>query len=444
MKKIYQTTAMVAGMLCMLNGTSAFAGDETEIEILKRQMQEVISQNQQLTKRVAELEAGQRMASGVTSADTSVMISEAEQRSAADVQSTERSARVSESARVNRRSVIEEEVAKQLAEKGGQSINDYVSLSGLIEGDFAAGDDFEGNNFNEFVLATVELGLDIEVNEWVRGTIIGLYEGGEENDHIIIDEGFIEIANYNQFPMGFTVGKVYVPFGNFETNMIQDSMTLEIGEISDFGATLSFEAAGLYGGLFAYNGMKNDGGSDVIKGYGAQLGYAFENDSMTIDTGVSYVGNIADSGGISDFFNDDLGKETVRDQVDGLGLHAVATFGSAMVIAEYITALDDFNDASAADPEAVYTAEPSAWNVEFGYEFEFVGIHSHFAIAYQGTDEAVELGLPESRYLAAASFEIFPATALTFEYFYDIDYDFGDGGTDESANTFTTQLAYEF
>ncbi len=424
MKEIYQRTAMVAGMLCMLSGTSAFAGDETEIEILKRQMQEVISQNKLLTKRIVELEAGQSTATSVTS--------------------TENSARITESARINRRSVIQEEVAKQLAEKGDQSINDYVTLSGLIEGEFAAGDDFEGDNFNEFVLATVELGLDVEINEWARGSLIGLYEGGEEDDHIIIDEGFIEIGNYDQFPIGFTVGKVYVPFGNFETNMIQDPMTLEIGEISDFGAKLSFEAAGLYGGIFAYNGMKDDGGSDVIKGYGAQLGYAFGNDSMTIDTGVSYVGNIADSGGINDFFNDDLGKETVRDQVEGLGLHATATFGSAILIAEYITALDNFNDTSASDPEAIYTAEPSAWNVEFGYEISLGDLHSHFAIGVQGTDEAVELGLPETRYIAAASFEIFPATALSFEYFYDNDYDFGDGGTDENANTFTTQLAYEF
>ena len=128
-------------------------------------------------------------------------------------------ARISDKARADRRSVIEEEIAKQLAEKGGQSINDYVTLSGLIEGGFAAGDDFEGNNFNEFVLATVELGLDVNVNEWVRGSLLALYEGGEEDDHIIIDEGYIEIGNYDKFPLSTAVGKLYVPFGNFETNI---------------------------------------------------------------------------------------------------------------------------------------------------------------------------------------------------------------------------------
>jgi hypothetical protein len=421
MKKMYKTTALAAGMICMLAGTSAFAGGASDMEMIKRQVQELISQNQTLTKRIGELESGQAVQSGAGN-----------------------DARVSEEARTNHRSVIEEEIAKQLSEKGGQSINDYVSLSGVIEGEFATGDDFEGNNFNEFVLATVELGLDVEVNDWVRGSVLALYEGGEEDEHIVIDEGFVEIGNYDKFPLSVAVGKIYVPFGNFETNMIQDPFTLELGEISDFGMNVGFEAVGLYGGVFAYNGMKKDGGSDVIKGYGAQLGYAFENDSMGIDAGFSYVGNIADSGGISGFLNDDLGKDTVRDQVGGLGAHVVATFGPAMIVAEYVTALDSFNDENAEDPMDVYGAEPSAWNLEFGYGVDLGDIPANFAIGMQGTDESVELGLPETRYIAAASFEIFPATALTFEYFYDNDYDQSDGGTGENANTFTTQLAYEF
>lgn len=346
--------------------------------------------------------------------------------------------------RAAQRNEVEEYLAEQLEKKGSQAINEFVTLSGLIEGEFAAGDDFGGENFNEFALATVELGLGVEVNEWARGSLLALYEGGEEDDHIVIDEGFIEIGNYDQFPLSVTAGKIYVPFGNFTTNMIQDPFTLEIGEINDFGMNLGFEAAGLYGGVFAYNGMKDDGGSNVVKGYGAQLGYVFENDSMSIDAGFSYVGNISDSGGINGFFNDDLGKETVQEQVGGLGVHVIATFGPAMIVAEYVTALDSFNDVSGDDPASIYTAEPSAWNIEFGYGVKLGDMPTNLAIGVQGTDEAVELGLPETRYIGVVSFEIFPATALSFEYFYDTDYDLGDGGTGENSNTFTTQLAYVF
>lgn len=403
----------------MLGGTSVFAGTSGDFEALTQQVQQLIQQNQQLSQRVAELES-------------------------AKTGGGENEAKTSEALRTAQRNVVQEYLAEQLAEKGGQAVNEFASLSGLIEGEFAIGDDFDGNNFSQFTLATVELGLDVEVNEWARGSLLALYEGGEEDEGIVIDEGFVELGNYEHFPLGLTMGKLYVPFGNYETNMIQDPLTLEIGEINDFAVNIGFETAGVYGALFAYNGMKSDGGSDVVKGYGAQLGYAFENDTMSIDVGLSYVNNIADSGGISDFFSDELGRESIQDQVGGLGAHAVAGFGGARIVVEYVTALDTFNDPNASEPADVYSAEPSAWNVEFGYALSLGDIPSNFAIGMQGTDDAVELGLPETRFLAVASFEIFPATALSFEYFYDTDYSIADGGTDESANTFTTQLAYAF
>ena len=425
MKKLYRMTALAAGMTCMLSGTSAFAGTSEDFEALQQQVQQLMQQNQQLTQRVGELESAKAGATSHTGDGGNA-------------------AKTSEALRTAQRNVVQEYLAEQLAEKGGQAINEFVSLSGLVEGEFAIGDDFEGNNFNEFNLATVELGLDVEVNEWARGSILALYEGGEEDEGIIIDEGFVELGNYEQFPLGLTMGKLYVPFGNYETNMIQDPLTLEVGEINDFGVNIGFEAAGVYGALFAYNGMKTDGGSEVVKGYGAQLGYAFANDSISVDAGFSYVNNIGDSGGIGDFLSDELGKDTVQDQVGGLGAHAIATFEGARIVLEYVSALDTFNDQNATDPTDVYRAEPSAWNVEFAYSLLLGDMPSNFAIGMQGTDEAVELGLPETRFLAIASFEIFPATALSFEYFYDTDYSIADGGTDESANTFTTQLAYAF
>ena len=73
-----------------------------------------------------------------------------------------------------------------------------------------------------------------------------------------------------------------------------------------------------------------------------------------------------------------------------------------------------------------------------------LGKESIFAIGYQGTSEAVDLGLPETRILAVASMVLLPGTALSMEYSYDTDYDIADGGTGENASVIITQLAYEF
>ena len=236
-----------------------------------------------------------------------------------------------------------------------------------------------------------------------------------------------------------TAGKFYMPFGRFETNMIQDPLTLEIGEINDYGVTVGFQSNGFYGGLYGYNGMKETGSSDVIKGFGVEAGYEFENDSMNLKTGLTWVNNIADSGGISDYL-EESGMDSIKDQINGIGLHAMAGFGPVSFIGEYIQALDEFAEIAYMD----HGAEPKAWNTELAYSTELFGKESVFAISYQGSSEAVELGLPETRYLAAASMVLFQGTALTLEYSHDKDYGVAEGGTDEAANIFSTQLVYEF
>ena len=188
-----------------------------------------------------------------------------------------------------------------------------------------------------------------------------------------------------------------------------------------------------------YNGMKEIDGSDVIKGYGGGLKYGYESDTLTLDTGISWINNIADSGCISGYFEENE-LDSIRGQVGGLSVHAIAGFGPVTVIAEWTQALDEFAEIDFADGQA----EPKAWNVEIAYGIDLGGYLSTFAVGMQGTSESVEFGLPETRFIVAASIEIFPATTLSCEYFYDNDYSVNDGGTDESANTLTTQLAYEF
>ncbi|MDH5525618.1 MAG: LbtU family siderophore porin, partial [Desulfobulbaceae bacterium] len=89
-------------------------------------------------------------------------------------------------------------------------------------------------------------------------------------------------------------------------------------------------------------------------------------------------------------------------------------------------------------------AKPKAWNVEVGYTSELMGKETTLALGYQGTDQAVDLGLPEQRYLAAVSMGIIDNTSLALEYIHDEDYSVANGGTDNDAETVTMQLGVEF
>lgn len=160
---------------------------------------------------------------------------------------------------------------------------------------------------------------------------------------------------------------------------------------------------------------------------------------MNFDTGISWVNNLADSGGISDYF-DESAMDSIKEQINSIALHVIAGFGPVTFIAEYVQALDEFAEITYMD----HGAEPKAWNSELAYSTQLFDIESVFAIGYQGISESVELDLPEARYIVAASMVLLPGTALTFEYCYDKDYGITEGGTNLDANVFTTQLAYEF
>jgi len=406
MKKKMHTAIVLAGLIGMSGVTPVLAGGAgTEVEMLKEQIKLLIEQNRQLSSRVSQLEE---------------MVGE------------KHLGAVSEQALEEKIHQLYEKEQKKEGEDLTAMINDHVSFSGLIEVEGSAGEDFEGVNESKFELATVELGFDARANKWASGHVLVLYEEGGD-DKVLIDEAYITLGNTEEFPLYLTAGRMYVPFGKFETNMISDPLTLEIAETQETALQVGFAAQGAYGSIFAFNGDTNEGGGDSqIEQFGANLGYLLEQDTFSLDFGVSYMNSMGDSDGLSEMLEEENLLDA--DYVDGLGVYAIATIGPVSLIGEYITALDDFDGSD---------SQPMAFNFEAGYSFVLAGKESTFGVAYQGTDDLADF-LPESRILTTMSVTVFPATTLSIEYAHDEDYDENEGGTGESADRVTGQLAYEF
>lgn len=405
-------TLMAAGMLYLASTPAAEAAAASgELEQLKQQVHLLTQQNQQLNQRLTEMEAT------VSASKPTAETAKTEEPEAKPGAATEDK------------------------EESGLKIGEMLTLSGSIEGDFIVAEDFAGASSSEFNLDTVELILDLKASEWAKGKIVIDYDGDDEDLHI--DEANITLGGNESFPLFLTAGKIYAPFGDFSTDMIQDPFTQTLGEINEEGAIAGFEKNGFTASVFAYNGVDEIGDDNTINGYGASIAYACEQDDLTLRGGAGWVSNLADADGITDILprsEDDA--ILLHDATAGLNLFAGAQFKGFSLFSEYTTALDSFQSEDLSFASG--GAEPKAWNTELAYTTELVGKETVFALGYQKTWESVRLELPEYRYSVSGAMGFFAGTTVILEYYYDEDYSAEDGGTDGDGDGFTTRLAYEF
>jgi hypothetical protein len=311
---------------------------------------------------------------------------------------------------------------------------DRIEIAGLVEVEASSVEPFEGDSESDVVLATFELGLAAQVNDWVEALASVLYEEGETD--LEVDVAQITIANPEVTPVYVNAGQFYLPFGAYETNLVSDPLTLEIGEIRESAAEVGFVYAGFGGSVYAFQGDNEVDGDTRIDSWGANLSVAQEFEAVSWSAGVGYLSNLGDS---------DALRDTVTDPTDFTGgwtANLAVVVQDFNLIGEYLGAADAF-DADALRFDG-HGAKPEAWNIELGYSFAVFGKESVAAVAYQGTNEALALELPEERWLVGWSIGIFDGTALSFEYAYDTDYSTGKGGTGENASAFVAQLAVEF
>jgi len=78
-----------------------------------------------------------------------------------------------------------------------------------------------------------------------------------------VDEGTITIGNADVTPIYLTAGRMYIPFGNFESNMISDPITLTMSETREEAFQLGVELEnGLHGSAYLFNGKIAEANSD--------------------------------------------------------------------------------------------------------------------------------------------------------------------------------------
>ncbi|BBO78594.1 hypothetical protein DSCW_60110 [Desulfosarcina widdelii] len=333
-----------------------------------------------------------------------------------------------------------EQLEKKMGKEGGilpDKWSERIALSGLIEleAGYVSTDPAVGDSTDEsdIAVSSVELGINAKVVKHVFGHVLFKYEDDED---VFVDEATITFSGEDVVPAYLTAGKMYVPFGNFETHMISDPLTQTIAETRESAIQVGMETGGFYGSAFIFNGDVDEAGEDDnhIDNFGANAGYTMETDTFTIYTGISYINNLVDA----DNWGDVIDEEglTLDEYAAGVGTYAIVGVGPITFIGEYITALDDIKWIDGTDAR-INEGEISAWNLEVGYAFAIGEREAAAAVALQGTDNA-QNRLPETRYLGTFGLEIFKYTNLAVEYSHS-EYENND-----EEDAFIAQLAIEF
>ena len=303
-----------------------------------------------------------------------------------------------------------------------------VDLGVLVEVE-AAYEKIGGQENTDASVATFEVGLAAEPMEGVRGEATLLWEEGD-SDSLDVDSAFIQLGGTEPMPVAVSAGRLYLPFGAFNSFMLSDPLTLELGETRETAVALSGEWNGLTAWAGAFAGERDDAAD--IENAAAALGWS-PVDGLTL--GVSALSDIGEGGGYVDDLNDVLASEGSAEKAAALSAFLLLERGAWSLAAEVLGAAEDLEW---SDFEGETTSvRPLAWHVDVAYAFNDAW---SAAARYEGSKEFKASEMPEHQGGAAVFYQLNAFAVLGAEYLYGT---FDDEAVDDR-HLATLQLALEF
>lgn len=323
-----------------------------------------------------------------------------------------------------------------------------VTIEGALELEAYHSIPYAGPNENDLAVASAVLALNASIAPWLEGEISLLYE--EDETPLEVDTATITLAPVDR-NWRITAGQTYVPFGTYESMMLSDPMTLELGEARETALIATYQGNGLQGTLYAFNGDNRKGEENRIDNWGATLGYQYESDTRTAQVAIGFINDLGESDALQELLAG-TSEGLVADHTGAWTANISYSEGPFTLMGEILAARDRFQ------PDEMQWngagAKPQAWNIEAGVHFDLAGYASTLAVGYQQSRQALALGLPARRTSATLSLALMENVSLSFEWQHERDYDAADSaideanepvaGTGKTADTLTTQLAIGF
>jgi len=345
-----------------------------------------------------------------------------------DSQNLEQRMKVLEETQTELYHTLAEKKAAGLATK----ITDKISLSGLLEiemdAENIAFDGGDSTSSSDLVLATAQLGFGIMFTEEVRSNIILLYEEG--SDGIEVDEAAIDI---DYAPLFGRIGRIYIPFGVFNSHFINSPMTQELGETRETAMLIGYGHELFSVSAYLFNGdAQKVGEESQLRDFGASL---VLTPTEGLALGCSYLSDLADSDAelLSEYQN----------RVAGWSAFATYSRDAFGVSIEVLGATKVFSDADLDADGNGQGDQPLVWNLELSWAPQE---NLELAVRFEGSEEFA--GFPERQYGIGLSWGYWESTTLSLEYLRgEYDSNFGRNEDDnlmETRDLVSALLAFEF
>ena len=439
-----KTSVVAAIMFSVLAGSTTRAEQGAapgDLETLKRMMQQVVSENQELRMRVQQLEAAiTRLQAGI-----------GKQEQSAQEATKETAKEPTRAAATNAAEGPAKEPTRAAAKepaKEAKGLWEKIQLGGAIEVDALRSTNFADVSRSDLKLSTAEFDIEANLVDWAKATLVISFDG--DADKLTLDSALITLGEKR--PISLKAGRGTLPFGLStgttvaakleDTLTLTDPLTLVVFDAEEDYVSLGVTTGGFNAGAYVFDGRTNRrrGGDKRLEHYGATVGYGMKTDIMAFTAGVSMIDSVFDSDGLTEAFPEAL---TSR-YVPGVAAHLRFGLGGFSLVTTYYGALERarFNREK-GERVRTFRIQPKAWHVEGGYTTDIFSKKTYIALGYSETEELAG-AFPERRKIATIGRWLLDNVLLAFDYAYDEDYARAFDGTGRSADAFTLRLTYEW
>ena len=423
------TRSMVAAsMFWVLAGSSAEAQpvpSSGELEALRKMVQDVIKQNEDLRKRVQELEATTPKRGQVADAPAKP---------------------AGESA----------PAAAEPAKDVAKSARDKIQLGGAIEIEAKKSRDFRGVHSSDLLLSTAEFDFEADVVDWAKAELSLQWISptnsfpATPDDKITVNEAMITFAKPSVTPLYLKTGRGVVPFGIStgttvaarldESLTITGPLTLEIFEAKEDHLLIGYRDHGITIAAYVFNGDTNNGVREKhLEHGGFAVSYGRKGETLSFDVGFGWIDSVFDTDGLSTAFPE-LVRTPKSDYTPGIAAFVRAGLFGFSFIAEYDTAIRSANFIRGGQQRST---QPEAWQVELGYTTSLFGFKPFAAFNYSKSYQMYG-AFPKRRTLYTVGSWLSENIRVALEYNNEQDYNKTHGGTNRDSDTATLRLTYEW